>query len=287
VGLAVITVAKLINYTTLKQDNKEFVMETSNLIEHINTKSMRGAVKHYSWTNNLYPPEAAALKCVPNAEGQPILDLGVGAGRTSSSLLEISQDYIGIDYVKEMVDNCRKKFPNVRFEQADARDMSQFADNSFYMIFFSLNGISMVDHEGRLKILSEVRRLLKPGGYFLFSTYNQDNKDYQKLLHLPRFQMAKNPIKFAVRGSRFIKELGTSVINRARYKKLEVHLPDYSMVNDKCHNYATMLYYITQDNMKKQLRDSGFSGEIKTFDLSGKQINGSTLDDSIFYVVSV
>lgn len=73
-----------------------------------------------------------------------------------------------MDYVCEMVTECQRKFPDVRFEHGDARDLSRYEDGSFYLVMFSLNGISMVDHQGRMKILKEVYRILAPGGSFLF-----------------------------------------------------------------------------------------------------------------------
>ena len=47
--------------------------------------------------------------------GKPILDLGVGAGRTTGSLLEISPDYVGVDYSPEMIRQCQARFPGVKF----------------------------------------------------------------------------------------------------------------------------------------------------------------------------
>jgi len=80
------------------------------------------------WTD---PGERAAFECVrADAADQPILDLGVGAGRTVSLLRSISRDYVGLDYTPELVGVCRQKHPGVRIVQGDARDLSQFADGS-------------------------------------------------------------------------------------------------------------------------------------------------------------
>src|SRR5436190_16523054 len=48
------------------------------------------------------------------ARGKPILDLGVGAGRTLPYLASLSRDYIGVDYLAEMVRLTRSRYPNAR-----------------------------------------------------------------------------------------------------------------------------------------------------------------------------
>ncbi len=253
-------------------------------IDRINKKAMRGSVADYARLEALTKSEKAALNYVSETVDNPILDIGVGGGRTVKALCQISKDYVGIDYVDEMIVACRKKFPGVRFMQGDARDLTSFENNSFHTIMFSMNGISMVDHEGRIKILQEVYRLLSPGGAFLFSTYNQDNVDHNKLFRFPKFVFSTNPLKLGTRGLRYACNLLIVMYNRSRFRKLEVYTDEYSIVNDECHNYATMLYYITQTNQYKQLTSVGFDRDIVAFDASGHLIKDGTPNDSIFYV---
>lgn len=263
------------------------MFESSCPIDLINKRTMRSAVGIYARSDGLTQRERAALAYVRSSGligDLRILDIGVGGGRTVEGLLDISEDYIGIDYVEEMVDKCRRKFPGVRFEQGDARDLSRFADNSFSLVIFSMNGISMVNHDGRIKILREVFRVLAPGGYFLFSTYNQDNPECRKLLRVPRFVPSMNPLKMGVRCWKHPVGLISMVLNRCRFKALEHHSQKYSIINDRCHNYATMLYYITQARQRSQLVDAGFDEEVLAFDYSGNLLEDDTLEDSIFYV---
>ncbi len=257
---------------------------THKHVDRINKETMSKVVAEYSWQDELSESEKAALYHIRDAKNKPILDIGIGGGRTVNALREISNDYIGVDYVSEMVDVCKNKFPDVQFEQGDARNLSAFKDEQFHTIMFSMNGISMVDHNGRLEILNEAFRLLRPGGVFLFSTYNKDNTDYKKFFRFPEFMFSFHPLKFGVRSLRYIYNLLIAMKNRLKFRKHEVHTSEYSMVNDMCHNYATMLYYITQEKQHMQLVSAGFEQDIVTFDLSGNRVNFNSLSDSLFYV---
>jgi ubiquinone/menaquinone biosynthesis C-methylase UbiE len=75
-----------------------------------------------------------------------------------------------------MIAICRERFPVMDFRLCDARNLSMFSDNSFDVVFFSFNGIDYVGHAGRLAILAEVHRVLRPDGVFWFSTHNRDVK---------------------------------------------------------------------------------------------------------------
>ncbi len=105
--------------------------------------------------------------------GSALLDLGVGGGRTTPYLASIASDYVGVDYSEEMVCACRAKYPNLKFELADAADLSLFADNSFDGIIFSYNGIdNLAPDNNRQTCLRECHRILKPGGVLIFSSHN-------------------------------------------------------------------------------------------------------------------
>jgi ubiquinone/menaquinone biosynthesis C-methylase UbiE len=259
-------------------------MLSNNNVDALNRQTMRDSVKHYSLNAELTKSEAAALSTVTNVKDKPILDLGVGAGRTVNALREISEDYVGIDYVADMVGECRRKYPGVRFEQGDARNLTKFHDNSFHMVMFSKNGISMVNHEGRIEILKEVFRVLAPGGAFLFSTYNRDFEGHMKFFRFPKFHYSYNPLKFGVRALKYGFNVFLALGNRLRFKRLEIHTEEYSLVNDRCHNYATMLYYITHPHQLQQLIAAGFESDVLAFDALGAPLLDSTTFDSIFYV---
>src|SRR5580704_19256322 len=71
--------------------------------------------------------------------GMDILDLGVGGGRLTPHLSSIAGRYVGADYGVEMVAACRKKFPQLEFEVANAADLSSFASSSFDAVVMAFN----------------------------------------------------------------------------------------------------------------------------------------------------
>jgi len=123
------------------------------------------------WSDEGEPIALAAVG--PHVHDQPLLDVGVGGGRTTPFLKLMSADYVAVDYTPEMVDAFRARHPNDTIHLGDARDLAAFADEQFALVYFSLNGIDAVDHDDRASVLASFFRVLKPGGYALFSTLNK------------------------------------------------------------------------------------------------------------------
>ncbi|HUN43594.1 MAG TPA: class I SAM-dependent methyltransferase [Acetobacteraceae bacterium] len=88
------------------------------------------------------------MAAATEALGAPILDIGVGGGRTTPLMRAISTNYCGIDYIPEMVAIARRRFPDADFRVMDAREMD-FHNGRFALTTFSYNGIDSVDVKGR------------------------------------------------------------------------------------------------------------------------------------------
>ena len=125
---------------------------------------------------SLYPPERETIiKFKADWHKFRILDIGVGTGRTSMTFAAIAKEYVGIDYSLGMINRCKSVIgenASTKLLYADARNLSDFYNDQFDFILFSLNGIDSVSHEERLTILSEVRKVVKTNGYFFFSTHS-------------------------------------------------------------------------------------------------------------------
>jgi SAM-dependent methyltransferase len=255
-----------------------------SFVDALNRRTMasREAVTAYSRNEEVWPAERAVYDRVrAEVHGRPILDLGVGGGRTVPPLLELSEDYVGVDYTPAMVSACRRRFPRVRFEHGDARDLSRFPSGHFALVVFSCCGLGMVDHADRLRILAEVHRVLSPGAAFAFSVHNRRSPEYAEGFAFPAIEPTKDPLRRAVRAARFVVQTGRSLVNYLRNQKHEIRTSEYAIINDRCHEHATMLYYITLEEQRSQLVRAGFQAGAEAFDLEGKPATEASRDNAI------
>jgi SAM-dependent methyltransferase len=106
-------------------------------------------------------------------EGDAILDLGVGGGRTTPYLSRLASRYVGVDYAAKMVAACQQKFPQLEFLVADATNLAQLGDGSFDSVVMAFNGMdALAPDEARRRCLAEIHRVLKDGGVLIFSSHN-------------------------------------------------------------------------------------------------------------------
>jgi SAM-dependent methyltransferase len=149
-----------------------------------------------------------------------------------------------------MIEACQRKFgdhPTWRFAYGDARDLRQFEDRSFDFVLFSYNGLDYVSHEDRLVALSEIARVCRPGGLFLFSTHN-----LRAASRLFRVRMRGGPIRLAkaVAGSAL-----RCVVNRAYL--LNRRTP-HAILVDGAHDHRLRTHYIVPEAQIKEVEAAGF-----------------------------
>src|ERR1700722_4670516 len=105
----------------------------------INRKAFqrRGVLRHFRLASGWLEPgeRIAGLSGADMIRGAPILDIGVGGGRTAPLMREISPDYRGIDFAPAMVMVARQRFPEFDFREMDARCMD-FSDGAFALAAF-------------------------------------------------------------------------------------------------------------------------------------------------------
>lgn len=137
--------------------------------------------------DRLFPQEVKVIDRYFSAEGK-VLDIGCGTGRTTSCLTERGMDVVGIDMSPEMVESASTLFPEIEFYTGDAGHLP-FEDETFRSILFSYNGLDYLSPtERRQDALSEMYRVLKPGGVVAFSSHNL-------WYHLPALLTDQNRIK--------------------------------------------------------------------------------------------
>jgi len=221
------------------------------------------------------PGEAAAVAWVTqHARGQPILDVGVGGGRTVPLLTAISSDYTAVDYTPALVQICQRNYPGIRVQQMDARDMSAFPDKSFALVVFSFNGIDSVDYEGRRAILREFARVLRPRGLVLFSSHNLQGPSYREnvsaILRMPH--LSSNPLSLGIQTARVIYSLPIAACNYLRYSRLNRKFDGYAVRVCAAHKFGTLLMYTDMATQRRQLGEVGLSTEIVFGNSEGKPL---------------
>jgi SAM-dependent methyltransferase len=216
--------------------------------------------------------------------GQPILDVGIGGGRTVPLLRAISEDYVGIDYTQEMIDAAVARFPGVRCEWGDARDLSKFADASFGLVFFSANGIDAVDHEGRLQIVAETRRVLRPGGVYAVSTHNLEHRNAGRAPWDPRQRWPRDPRRVLRR----VLRLPKAVRGHLRNRRLVVNGDGWAMLNTPLYDFGLVIHYASLDETLRELTDAGFSPDVEVYDMFGQRLGpgASTADTKWFHLLA-
>lgn len=218
---------------------------------------------------------------LPHLDGRNVLDIGVGAGRTTRFLLPISNVYIGVDYSDEMITQAKIHFPGARLETRDARDLSAFTDGQFDTVLFSFNGIDCLSHAGRLKVFSEVRRVLKPNGIFAFSSHNRDRPPLAPYM-FENLCLSKHPTRFFQNFMRYIK----GILNWKSSLQLTAENKEFAMRLDGSNNFYAPIYYISKAAQVAQLRKLGFYLR-SMYDRSGNSTTVETMDFTsawIFYV---
>ena len=149
--------------------------DTEGAVDRTNRRLWSEVAEEYAVEGWGDPGEPAAFALAADlARGRPVVDLGVGGGRTTALLRLVSSDYVGIDYTPELVELCRMRHPDADIRLGDARDLRRLADGWAGLVVFSNNGIDAVDHEGRQQVLAEAHRVLGPGGVLCYSTLNKD-----------------------------------------------------------------------------------------------------------------
>jgi ubiquinone/menaquinone biosynthesis C-methylase UbiE len=109
-----------------------------------------------------------------------ILDIACGTGTVTfpvSNLLSPNGTIHAIDISSKMVEECKRQLnyadhQNVHFRVMDAEHL-EFADHSFDKVLCSFGLFFLTDIEQGLR---EIKRVLKPGGKLVFSSWN---KEYQ------------------------------------------------------------------------------------------------------------
>lgn len=152
--------------------NSETSYKSPEELESINTFASEEALLEYAGLDELFPVEEHILNHYFPSAPAHILDLGCGGGRTTAHLVNRGYQVTAGDIVPGMVEATKKRLPGVDCRILDATCLD-LPSETFDVVWFSFNGLDYIyPFASRLSALSEIKRVLKPGGIFIYSSHN-------------------------------------------------------------------------------------------------------------------
>jgi SAM-dependent methyltransferase len=219
------------------------------------------------------------LRYQPRFVDRDVLDLGVGTGRTTAYLKPLARRYVCLDYSQAMIDHVRRDHADVDVRWADMRDLSPWPEETFDFVFATSNVLDAVSHDDRLRILSEVRRVLTDDGFFVFSSHN---RAFREAGRGPRMEYSRNPITQVLMVGRYLR----CWANHRRTVEGCCQRDDYALFDDPGHDFGLIHYYITSERQAAQLEAAGFE-LLDVVDMEGRNIHAGesgSASPSLMYV---
>lgn len=134
-----------------------------------------GVARGYDRTNAVLSVGNAALwriatvKAVDPRSGERILDIAAGTGTSSIAVAKTGAEVIALDFSQGMVDEGRRRHPELQFVQGDAEKLP-FGDAEFDAVTISF-GLRNVQHPE--VAIAEMLRVLKPGGRVVICEFSR------------------------------------------------------------------------------------------------------------------
>ncbi|MBX9717333.1 MAG: class I SAM-dependent methyltransferase, partial [Microbacteriaceae bacterium] len=134
-----------------------------------------GVARGYDRTNAVLSVGNAALwriatvSAVGPRSGERILDIAAGTGTSSIALARSGAEVIALDFSQGMVEEGRRRHPELQFVQGDAENLP-FGAAEFNAVTISF-GLRNVQHPE--VALAEVLRVLKPGGRLVICEFSR------------------------------------------------------------------------------------------------------------------
>lgn len=145
-------------YTDHHQGMERIPLETQDEIHRYPLQLYHHLAKHAEWKN-------------ANA-----LEVSSGRGGGASYIVRTfkPRSYVGVDFSTRAIEFCRShhQLPGLSFEHGNAEDL-KYPDNTFDIV---INVEASLYYPNLDKFLAHVKRVLKPGGHFLYTDLRYEEK---------------------------------------------------------------------------------------------------------------
>src|SRR6266849_983833 len=142
----------------------------------VGTREFFERIEAHRYSKEWHIPAAANFS---GAKGLRVLEIGCGMGTDGAQFAKAGADYTGVDLTEAAIELSRKRFKlfGLRgdFRVADAENLD-FADESFDLVYSH----GVLHHTPEIAhAVSEIHRVLKPGGRAIVMLYHRDSYNYR------------------------------------------------------------------------------------------------------------
>jgi SAM-dependent methyltransferase len=230
------------------------VADTVRPADHNAAVWRAGAWVSYYDDWHLSPAEILLLLRYRASLSGRVLELGPGAGRVTGYLAELATELTALEISADMANACRRRVPSATVLVGDMKDLGHVHDASLEAVVGTCNVLDVLDDPERRELLTQIRRILVPGGVLLFSSHNRD-APVRRPWHPNNW---RRPRSFA----NDVLGFGPRIRNYRRLRALERDAGDYALRIDEAHGFTMVLYTIGAEAQRRQLAGLGLSLEL-------------------------
>ena len=225
-------------------------------------------VRRYRYWDTLFEGERRIFKNHAESFSGRVLDIGIGVGRTTSTLGDKAARYVGLELSPAKVRVAKDRFPALDIREMDMREVPKAFDSvQFDVILISYNSIDYIPWSDRQPLLTSLGRLLSDGGLLILSAHSleflrhnpprlrsggAERSSWQGL----QFQLCEheNRIYRLARWS-----LGVPPTHRIRMKRLEMPSGGCALVNDNTEYPSALPVYVSLAAQHRQFQRAGLT----------------------------
>lgn len=108
-----------------------------------------------------------------------VLDCTVGTGLMTIPMAKLGYKTTGSDINKNMIKKAKRNFANYELmpdlHTADFLKLSETFNYQFDLVMSTGNSLAHADNENLITVITEMHKIIKPGGYLYFDTRNWDS----------------------------------------------------------------------------------------------------------------